>query len=79
VARHPPGARIGAQVASIPTGIDFSRLVTQRARAEVRAELGLGADHFVGLMVGAIRGIKRDEVVLRAFATVAGIRAESGS
>lgn len=58
-------------VVSIPTGIDFSRLVPGRSRAQVRADLALPRDAFVVLMVGIIRGVKRHEVALRAIAQLA--------
>ena len=57
-------------VTSIPTGVDFSRFSSMRARADIRAELGrdldLPQDAFLVLMVGVIRGVKRHEIALRA-------------
>lgn len=57
-----------AQLASIPTGIDFSRFAPTKARAAMRAELGVAPSCFVVLMVAVIRGVKRHEVAIRAFA-----------
>lgn len=57
-----------AQLASIPTGIDFSRFAPARTRDVMRAELGLSPSCFVVLMVAVIRGVKRHEVAIRAFA-----------
>lgn len=56
------------QLVSIPTGIDFSRFAPTKARDAMRAELGLAPACFVILMVAVIRGVKRHEVALRAFA-----------
>lgn len=56
-----------AQVVSIPTGLDLSRFRPVRTRSQVRQELGLDETHFVVLMVGVIRSVKRHEVALRAF------------
>lgn len=64
-AGFPPG-----QVVSIPTGIDFDRFRPDRERDAVRQDLALPDQAFVILMVGVIRGIKRHEVALRAFAQV---------
>lgn len=64
-AGFPPG-----QVVSIPTGIDFDRFRPDRERAAVRRDLALSDQAFMVLMVGVIRGIKRHEVALRAFAQV---------
>jgi len=57
-----------ASVHSIPTGIDFNTFQPQHGRAEMRARLGLQPATFVVLMVGIIRGVKRHEIALRAFA-----------
>lgn len=56
------------QLVSIPTGIDFSRFQAKRSRGAVRAELGLAEDRFVILMAAVLRGVKRHEVALKAFA-----------
>ncbi|HTY98538.1 MAG TPA: glycosyltransferase family 4 protein [Rhodocyclaceae bacterium] len=56
------------EVVSIPTGIDFPRFQPARPRGEVRRALGIGDATFMVLMVGVIRGVKRHEVALRAFA-----------
>lgn len=57
-----------AQIASIPTGIDFATFTAQRSRQAVRHELALDDTAFVIVMVGVIRAVKRHEVALRAFA-----------
>lgn len=56
------------QLVSIPTGIDFSTFVPKRERAAVRAELGIAPEAFMVLMAAVIRGVKRHEVAIRAFA-----------
>ena len=59
------------EVVSIPTGIDFSVFQPRRERAEVRRELGIADDAWLLLMVAVIRGVKRHEVAIRAFAEFA--------
>lgn len=66
-----------ARVTSIPTGVDFERFAASRSRAATRRELGIGSADFVVLMVGVIRGVKRHEVALRAFATVLAARSDA--
>lgn len=62
------------EVVSIPTGVDFSRFQPARPKEEVRRALGIPREAFVVLMVGIIRGVKRHEVGLRAFAQLAAER-----
>lgn len=57
-----------AQLASIPTGIDFSRFRPTRTRAEVRQALAVPETAYLVLMVAVIRGVKRHEVAVRGFA-----------
>jgi glycosyltransferase involved in cell wall biosynthesis len=57
-----------AQVVSIPTGINFDDFCPQRDRSAVRDELEVSDETFLVLMVAIIRGIKRHEVAIRAFA-----------
>lgn len=56
------------EVSSIPTGIDFATFRPSHERNETRQLLSLLETAFVVLMVGIIRGVKRHEVGLRAFA-----------
>lgn len=58
----------GDKVISIPTGIDFATFVPRRQRHEVRRELGIADAAFMILMIGVIRGVKRHEIALQAFA-----------
>lgn len=60
-----------AQLASIPTGVDFSRFHPTKDRSQVRAEIGVGDDDYLILMVGVIRGVKRHTVALEAFRRLA--------
>ncbi|HCA27483.1 MAG TPA: hypothetical protein DEP05_07585 [Betaproteobacteria bacterium] len=60
-----------AQLASIPTGVDFSRFRPTKNRSRVRAEIGVGDDDYLILMVGVIRGVKRHAVALEAFRRLA--------
>lgn len=55
-------------IVSIPTGIDFGRFVPGAGREAMRQALGMGSAHFMILMVGVVRGVKRYDVALRAFA-----------
>ena len=61
-----------AQLASIPTGIDFRQFCPCRTREAVRAELGLSDSSaqtcFIVLMAAVIRAVKRHEVAIDAFA-----------
>jgi glycosyltransferase involved in cell wall biosynthesis len=56
-----------AQLASIPTGIDFSTFRASQPRSTVRAALGIAENAFLILMVAVIRSVKRHEVAIRAF------------
>lgn len=56
------------EIVSIPTGIDFGRFVPGAGRAAMREQLGLTTAQFMILMVGVVRGVKRYDVALRAFA-----------
>lgn len=56
------------KLASIPTGVDFEQFAPKKTRAAVRAELGFGDSEWLILMVGVIRGVKRHDVALKAFA-----------
>jgi glycosyltransferase involved in cell wall biosynthesis len=56
--------------ADVPTtvilnGVDTARLATTRSRADIRAELGFGADDFVVGFVGRFSPEKRPELLLR--------------
>jgi glycosyltransferase involved in cell wall biosynthesis len=57
-----------SQVTSIPTGVDLKSFQARKDRETVRHDLKIDANHFVVLMVGVIRAVKRHEVALRAFA-----------
>ncbi len=56
------------EVHSIPTGIDFGAFKPKIQRADMRMTLKLQPDTFTVIMVGIIRGVKRHEIALRAFA-----------
>ena len=57
-----------SDVLSIPTGIDFDSFRSRISRADARNKLQLPESCFAIAMVGIIRGVKRHEVALRAFA-----------
>ena len=57
-----------SDVLSIPTGIDFDSFRSHLSRADARNKLQLPESCFAIAMVGIIRGVKRHEVALRAFA-----------
>lgn len=59
------------QLASIPTGIDFTRFTPQRERTEVRQTLGRTPGDKIVLMVGVIRGVKRHLLALDVIARLA--------
>jgi glycosyltransferase involved in cell wall biosynthesis len=56
------------EVVNIPTGIDFGQFRPSRNRSEVRAELGVGDDEFLVLVVGVLRGVKRHDIAIDGFA-----------
>ncbi len=56
------------QLASIPTGIDFASFQPQSSRNEVRTALNIAPTAYLVLMAAVIRGVKRHEVAVRAFA-----------
>ena len=56
------------RVISIPTGIDFKTFTPTKTASAVRAELDIPEAAFLVLKVGVIRGVKRHEVAIRAFA-----------
>lgn len=56
------------QLASIPTGIDFSVFRPKIGRAAARTALGLKDTTFTVLMAAVIRAVKRHEVAILAFA-----------
>ncbi|MGD9787002.1 MAG: glycosyltransferase [Sulfuricellaceae bacterium] len=55
------------QIASIPTGIDFSNFSPSLSRPSVRQALGIGDNDFLVLMVGILRSVKRHEIAMQAF------------
>lgn len=59
----PPSA-----VVSIPTGIDFDSFRSALSYEQARSRFQLPEGSFAIVMVGIIRGVKRHEVALRAFA-----------
>jgi glycosyltransferase involved in cell wall biosynthesis len=66
-----------AEVASIPTGIDFEVFRPQRQRRDMRDALDLPHEAFVVLMVAVIRRVKRHEIALRGFAEFRGKRPDA--